>query len=29
MFRLCGKGRRLAFEVHPERFLDPSYVPST
>ena len=28
MFHFCGKGCRLEFEDDPERFLDPSYVPS-
>jgi YHS domain-containing protein len=27
-FFFCGKGCRLEFEEDPERFLDPTYVPS-
>ena len=27
-YHFCGKGCRLEFEDDPERFLDPSYVPS-
>jgi YHS domain-containing protein len=27
-YHFCGKGCRLDFEEDPERYLDPSYVPS-